>query len=76
VFTGGLHAPSTSTVVKVKDREIVITDRPFADCKEYVGGIWVRKAGDLDAALAWASTATRACESPVEVRPFEDAPYR
>lgn len=72
VFAGGLHPPSTATVVKLKDSEILITDGPFAEGKEYVGGIWVIEANDLDAALAWASKATRACEAAVEVRPFQD----
>ena len=72
VFAGGLHPPSTATVVKLEDGEVLITDGPFAEGKEYIGGIWVINAEDLDAALAWASKATRACEAPVEVRPFQE----
>jgi hypothetical protein len=72
VFAGGLHPPSTATVLALKDGEILMTDGPFAEGKEYVGGIWVIEANDLDAALAWASKATRACEAAVEVRPFQD----
>lgn len=72
VFAGGLHPPSTATVVKLEDGEILMTDGPFAEGKEYVGGIWVIEVNDLDAALAWASKATRACEAAVEVRPFQD----
>lgn len=72
VFAGGLHPPSTATVVRVQDGETLITDGPFAEGKEYIGGFWVIKAADLDAALTWAAQATQACGAPVEVRPFED----
>jgi hypothetical protein len=72
VFAGGLHPPGTATVVKLEDGEVLLTDGPFAEGKEYIGGIWVIHADDLDAALAWASKATRACEAPVEVRPFQE----
>jgi hypothetical protein len=72
VFAGGLYPPSTATVVKLDGGEILVTDGPFAEGKEYVGGIWVIEANDLDAALAWASKATRACEAPIEVRPFQE----
>src|SRR5579864_9168549 len=59
VFAGGLHPPSTATVVRVKDGEVLVTDGPFAEAKEHIGGFWVIKAQDLDAALVWASKATR-----------------
>lgn len=72
VFAGGLHPHTTATVVRVKDNDVLTTDGPFAEGKEHVGGFWVIKADDLDAALAWAAKATRACGAPVEVRPFED----
>ena len=72
VFAGGLHPPATATVVRVQDGEVVTTDGPFAETKEQLGGFWVIKAADLDAALAWAARATRACGAPVEVRPFQE----
>ena len=72
VFAGGLHPPSTATVVRVADGEVLTTDGPFAEGKEYIGGFWVIAAPDLDVALAWAAKATRACGAPIEVRPFED----
>ena len=72
VFAGGLHPPSTATVVRVQDGDVLTTDGPFAEGKEHVGGFWVIKVGDLDAALAWAKKATVACGAPVEVRPFHD----
>jgi len=72
VFGGGLHPAETATVVRVKDGEVLLTDGPFAESKEQIGGFWVIKAADLDAALEWAKEATVACGAPVEVRPFQD----
>ncbi|HSZ49573.1 MAG TPA: YciI family protein [Streptosporangiaceae bacterium] len=74
VFGGGLHPPATATVVRRRAGELVMTDGPFAEGKEQVGGFWVIAAADLDAALAWAARATEACGHPVEVRPFEELP--
>jgi len=74
VFAGGLHAPSTATVVRVRDREALITDGPFVEGKEHVGGFWIIEAPDLDAALGWARRAAAATTLPVEVRPFQDRP--
>ena len=74
VFAGGLHPSSTATVVRAKDGDVLMTDGPFAETKEQLGGFWVIEAADLDAALAWASKATVACRAPVEVRPFQDMP--
>jgi len=74
VFAGGLHPANTATLVRVQDGELLTTDGPFAEGKEHIGGFWVIKADDLDAALAWAAKATRACRGPVEVRPFQDEP--
>jgi hypothetical protein len=72
VFQGGLHADavSTATVVRSVDGKIVITDGPFAETKESLGGFWIIEAGDLDAALAWAAKTTAAVRHPIEVRPF------
>ena len=74
VFAGGLHPDTTASVVRVKDDEVLTTDGPFAEGKEHIGGFWVIQAADLDAALAWAAKATRACAGPVEVRPFQEEP--
>jgi hypothetical protein len=72
VFAGGLHPVSAATVVRIRENgEVLVTDGPFAEGKEHVGGFWVIAAPDLDAALAWAAKATRACAAPVEVRPFQ-----
>ena len=73
VFAGGLHEASTATVVTAKDGGyVLVTDGPFVEAKEQLGGFWVIKAADLDGALAWARKATVACQAPVEVRPFQD----
>jgi hypothetical protein len=72
VFAGGLHPPQTATVVRISDQgDILLTDGPFVEGKEHIGGVWVIEALDLDAALAWAAKATAACRQPVEVRPFQ-----
>ena len=72
VFAGGLHPADTATVVRSHGGEVLTTDGPFAEAKEQLGGFWVIEAQDLDAALASAATASEACGSPVEVRPFQD----
>jgi hypothetical protein len=74
VFAGGLEPPGTATVVRVADTDTVLTDGPFAESKEQIGGFWVIDAPDLDAALAWAEKGARACANPVEVRPFQPIP--
>ena len=72
VFGGGLMEPATATVVRVERGEPVLTDGPYAETKEQLGGFWVIRAEDLDGALEWARRATVACRAPVEVRPFQD----
>jgi len=74
VFAGGLMPASSATVVRADGGEVLVTDGPFTESKEHIGGFWVIDAADLDAALAWAAKATRACEKPVEVRPFQENP--
>ena len=72
VFTGGLHSPSTATVVRHREGEALLTDGPFTEAKEHIGGIYVIRAPDLDAALAWAYKIAEATTLPIEVRPFQD----
>jgi hypothetical protein len=73
VFAGGLHPANTATVVRLNEGgEVLMTDGPFAEGKEHIGGFWVIAAPDLDAALGWAAKATKACDAPVEVRPFDN----
>ena len=72
VFSGGLHAPSTATVVRVRDGDVITTDGPYIEGKEHIGGFTIIKAPDLDAALEWGRKAARAITLPIEVRPFQD----
>jgi hypothetical protein len=73
VFSGGLHDASTATVVRVNDGETLLTDGPFTEGKEHLGGFTIIKAPDLDAGLEWARKLARVL-SPlaIEVRPFHD----
>ena len=73
VFSGGLHAPASATVVRMQDREVLTTDGPFAEGKEYVGGFTIVRAADLDAALGWARKIVRITALPIEVRPFRES---
>jgi hypothetical protein len=72
VFTAGLHPPSTATVLRVKDGDVLITDGPFTEGKEHIGGFTIIKAPDLDTALEWGRKAVRAIALPIEVRPLHD----
>ena len=72
VFNGALHAPSSATVVRVKEGETLITDGPFTEGKEHIGGFMIIKAPDLDGALGWAKKMAKAIPLPIEVRPFRD----
>jgi hypothetical protein len=71
VFANGLHPASSATVVRSVGGEVSMTDGPYAESKEQMGGFWVIEASDLDAALKWAGQAAAACEGPVEVRPAQ-----
>ena len=79
VFAGGLHAPESATVVRVADGRPMITDGPYVEGKEHIGGFTIIQAPDLDAALAWAKRLAEALVLvadetglPIEVRPFQD----
>jgi hypothetical protein len=74
VFAGGLHPSSTATVVRAQGGKVITTDGPYAETKEQIGGFWVIRAADLDAALDWAAKGSAACGWPVEVRPFQEEP--
>jgi hypothetical protein len=71
VFAGGLHPPTTATVVDGTGTDVVTTDGPFSESKEQIGGFWVVEAPDLDAALDLAARGSKACRGKVEVRPFQ-----
>ncbi len=71
VFGGGLHAPDTATVLRLKGGDVAATDGPFSEGKEHLGGITIIEADDLDEALGWAGRIARATTLPIEVRPFQ-----
>jgi hypothetical protein len=77
VFNGGLHPPTTGTVVRIQHGDVLITDGPFAEAKEHIGGLVIIKVPDLDAALEWGGKLARTLTIPgrpdglaIEVRPF------
>jgi hypothetical protein len=70
VFAGGLEAPDTATVLRPRSGEVLMTDGPFVEAKEYLGGLSIVDAPDLDAALEWGRKGVAAIGLPVEVRPF------
>lgn len=70
VFSGGLHAAESATVLRHQNGEVVLTDGPFIESKEQIGGITILRVPDLDAALGWARKLARATTTAVEVRPF------
>ena len=74
VFGDGLEAASTATVVRAHEGDVVMTDGPYLETKEHIGGFWVIDVPDLDEALKVATAASKACEGPVEVRPFQTPP--
>ncbi|GIH04150.1 hypothetical protein Rhe02_22170 [Rhizocola hellebori] len=73
VFANGLTAPSTATVIDGRHGEPVFTDGPFLESKEYVIGLWIIEAEDLDVALRLAAQGSKACNRRLELRPFHGA---
>ena len=72
VFNGALHPASAATVVRLQAGDVLMTDGPYAEGKEHIGGVAIVKAPDLDAALAWGHKLARAIPLPIEVRPFQE----
>jgi hypothetical protein len=72
VFSGGLSPASSATVVRAKDGDVLMTDGPYVEGKEHIGGFTILAAPDLDAALEWAGRYAAATTLPIEVRPFAD----
>ncbi|GAA2328687.1 YciI family protein [Dactylosporangium salmoneum] len=70
VFSGGVHPPSSATLLRPKGDDVLVTDGPFAEGKEHIGGLMVLRCADLDEALEWARRAVAATSLPIEVRPF------
>jgi hypothetical protein len=71
VFADGLFPPATATVVRVQDGDVLLTDGPYVEGKEHLGGLTIIEAADLDAALEWGRRLSEAATLPVEVRPFQ-----
>ncbi|HEY2698434.1 MAG TPA: YciI family protein [Pseudonocardiaceae bacterium] len=71
VFNGGLSAPSTATVLRAKGDDVLTMDGPFVEGKEYIGGLSIVRAADLDEALSWGNRLATIIGLPIEVRPFE-----
>ncbi len=71
VFGGGLMPVSSATVITVTGGDVSMTDGPYAESKEIMGGFWIIEAPDFDAALEWGRKGAAACEGPVEVRPMQ-----
>ena len=71
-FAGGLEsAPKAKSLRKRPSGEVVITDGPYLETKEHIGGFWILEAADMDEALAWGRKAVVACRAAVEVRAFQ-----
>jgi len=75
IFVGGLQPAGMAVSVRVKrNGEVLVTDGPYIETKEHIGGFWVLEAADLNEALTWGRKAAIACRAPVEVRPFHRQP--
>ncbi|QFZ20016.1 YciI family protein [Saccharothrix syringae] len=73
VFGAGLHSPDTATTLRPDGRgDVVMTDGPYVETKEHLGGFTIIEAADLDAALGWGRKLSLATTLPIEVRPFQD----
>ena len=77
VFVGGLDRASKAKSVRLKpDGKVIVSDGPYVETKEHIGGFWVLELASMDEALDWGQKAAIACRAPVEVRPFGGPPTR
>jgi hypothetical protein len=74
VFVGGLSSAREAKSIRVKAGKVLVTDGPYIETKEHIGGFWVLETTTEEEALDWGRKAAIACRAPVEVRPFNDAP--
>ena len=73
VFAGGLEGPSTARVLHPRRERMPMTDGPYVETKEHIGGVTIIKAATIDEAIEWGRKLARATTLPIEVRPFQDA---
>jgi hypothetical protein len=74
-FAGGLQSETKAKSLRAQpDGKVLITDGPYLETKEHIGGFWILECADMDEALAWGRKAAVACRTPVEVRPFFEMP--
>lgn len=70
-FAGGLRPVGSAKSLRARpDGKVLVTDGPYLETKEHIGGFWILECPDLDEAVAWGRKAVVACRAPVEVRPF------
>lgn len=75
IFVGGLRPAAEARSLRARpDGSVLLSDGPYIEAKEHVGGFWVLECASLDEALAWGRKAVTACRAPVEVRPFYQMP--
>jgi hypothetical protein len=74
VYANGLAAPEAATVIDNRGEEPVVIDGPFLESKEFLGGLWIIEAPNLDVALKLAAEGSRSCNRKVELRPFHGDP--
>lgn len=71
IFAGGLEPPGKAKSLRAqRNGDVHITDGPYTEAKEHVGGFWLLEAASMEEAVAWGRKATVACRAPVEVRAF------
>ena len=74
VFAGGLEEPGTARVIQPRREKVPMTDGPYVEAKEHIGGVTIIEAASLDEALEWGRKLARATTLPIEVRPFQGGP--
>jgi hypothetical protein len=74
VFSGGLDSPARASVARKHGDEVLWTDGPFVEAKEYLGGFTIVQSPDDDAARGWGRRMALAIGLPIEVRPFVSDP--
>ena len=69
VFAGGLQSANNAKSLRAQpDGKVLITDGPYLETKEHIGGLWILETANLDEALAWARKGAKACRTSIEVR--------